>query len=159
MNEKMIAIKTGIAAFFTALSAFLGWKGIMALVWVLLMFIDYMSGTAAAIKAKDWSSQTAREGLWHKVGMVVAVCVAGLTDLVFWLICNHIPIGFNWPVLIFPLVVAWYIITELGSILENAVKLGAKVPSWLTKLLRASLEAVDKQGDSLTNGNGGESEQ
>ena len=149
MNEKMVAIKTGLAAFFTALSAFLGWKGIMALVWVLLMVIDYISGTAAAIKSKDWSSQTAREGIWHKVGMVLAVCVAGLTDLVIAVICEHLPMNFSWTGYILPLVLAWYIITELGSILENSVKLGAKVPSWLTKLLRASLEAVDKTGESF----------
>jgi len=31
--------------------------------------------------------------------------------------------------------------------LENAVKLGAKVPDWLTKMLKISLKAVDKVGD------------
>lgn len=152
MNEKMVAIKGAVAAFFTAVGAFLGWKGVMALVWVALMILDYFSGTAAAIKGKEWSSKVARDGLWHKAGMILAVCVAGLTDLVLWIICNHIPIGMEWPVIVFPLVLAWYIITELGSILENAVKLGAKVPTWLTKLLKASINAVDKTGESLPGG-------
>lgn len=152
MNEKMVAIKGAVAAFFTAVGAFLGWKGVMALVWVALMILDYFSGTAAAIKGKEWSSKVARDGLWHKAGMILAVCVAGLTDLVLWIICDHIPIGMEWPVIVFPLVLAWYIITELGSILENAVKLGAKVPTWLTKLLKASINAVDKTGESLPGG-------
>jgi hypothetical protein len=33
--------------------------------------------------------------------------------------------------------------------LENAVKLGAAVPTWLTKLLKASLQAVDKAGEAM----------
>ncbi len=49
--------------------------------------------------------------------------------------------------LIMPLVLAWYIITELGSILENAVKMGAKVPQWLIKLLKASANIVEAAGE------------
>ena len=150
MNEKLIAIKAAIAAFFTAMGAFLGWKGVMALVWVLLMALDYISGTAAALKAKDWSSATARNGLWHKVGMLIAVIVAAVADFIMSIIVSHIPmLNMAWPEIILPLVLAWYIITELGSILENAVKLGAVVPAWLTSLLRASLRAVDKAGEVL----------
>ena len=149
MNEKLVAIKAAMAAFFTALSAFLGWKGVMALVWVMLMALDYISGTAAALKAKDWCSATARNGLWHKVGMLIAVIVAATADFVMGIICEHLPLQMAWPGIILPLVLAWYIITELGSILENAVKLGAAVPTWLTNLLRASLQAVDKTGETL----------
>lgn len=150
MNEKLVAIKAAIAAFFTAMGAFLGWKGVMALVWVLLMALDYISGTAAALKAKDWSSTTARNGLWHKVGMLIAVIVAAVADFIMSIIVSHIPmLNMAWPEIILPLVLAWYIITELGSILENAVKLGAVVPAWLTSLLRASLQAVDKAGEVL----------
>lgn len=45
------------------------------------------------------------------------------------------------------MVLAWYIITELGSILENAVKMGGNVPSWLVKLLKASANIVEAAGD------------
>ena len=149
MNERLVAIKAAMAAFFTALGAFLGWKGVMALVWVLLMALDYISGTAAALKAKDWCSATARDGVWHKVGMLIAVIVAAVADFVMAIICEHLPLQMTWPGIILPLVLAWYIITELGSILENAVKLGAAVPAWLTNLLRASLQTVDKTGEAL----------
>ena len=54
-----------------------------------------------------------------------------------------------WPGLVLPLVLAWYIITELGSILENAVKMGAPVPEWLIKLLKAGKKAVDGFGDGV----------
>lgn len=143
MNENMVTVKTAIVAGCTALGAFLGWKGVMLLSWVMVMALDYLASTLAACKAGQWSSTTAREGLWHKGGMIAVVLVAAIADWVMVLAAEHIPIGIQWPGIIMPLVLAWYIITELGSILENAVKLGAKVPKWLVKLLKTSLSVID----------------
>lgn len=150
MNENLVTIKTAIAAFLTALGAFLGWKGVMLLAWVLVMALDYASGTIAACKAGEWCSAVAREGLWHKAGMIFAVIASAITDWIMVLIAQYIPIGIQWPGIILPLVLAWYIITELGSILENAVKMGAKVPQWLIKLLKASANIVETAGDLAT---------
>lgn len=146
MYDKMTALKAALAAFCTALGAFLGWKGIMALIWVAVMALDYISGTAAACKEGSWSSAVARSGLWHKAGMILAVICAAIADLAMVQLCDNLTaqvFHFGWPVVVTPLVLAWYILTELGSILENAVKLGAKIPGWLLKLLQAGLDAVD----------------
>ena len=147
MENNLMAFKAAMATFITAIGAFLGWQGIMALVWVCCMAIDYLTGTAAACHDGQWSSKTAREGLWHKGGMIIVVIVAAIADGIMAVICGRIPIGIEWPVLILPLVLAWYIITELGSILENAVKMGAPVPEWLIKLLKASAKIVDDAGE------------
>lgn len=148
MEDNLMTFKAAIAAFFTALGTFLGWQGIMAVVWVCAMALDYLTGTAAACYAGEWSSKTAREGLWHKGGMIVVVSVAAIADIIMAVICANVPIGFQWPVIVLPLVLAWYIITELGSILENAVKMGAPVPEWLVKLLKASLSLVEGAGEN-----------
>lgn len=147
MDEKFMTMKTAMAAFGTALGAFLGWKGVMLLTWVAGMALDYLSGTAAACKDGQWCSAVAREGLWHKSGMIFAVMVAAAADWVMALMAEQLPLGLRWPGLLLPLVLAWYTLTELGSVLENAVKLGAKVPQWLVKLLKTSLELVDKQAE------------
>ena len=150
MSEKLSALKAGIAAVFTAFGTFLGWKGIMALVWVALMAIDYIAGSLVARHKGEWKSSIAREGLWHKGGMILVVTVAGIADFVLMLVFSHMPmLKFTWPCLVLPLVLAWYIITELGSILETAIDCGANVPSWMVKLLNASLKAVDVAGDDL----------
>lgn len=149
MQENLSAFKAGFAAFFTALGAFLGWQGIMIVVWVFMMLLDYLSGTFAALKSGQWCSATARAGLWHKGGMIIVVMVAGVTDLVMWLICDHIPLDMSWPVLVLPLVLAWYILTELGSILENAVKMGAPIPDWLIKLLKVGVNVIDRKGEEM----------
>ena len=142
MNENLVTVKAAIVAAFTAMGAFLGWKGVMLISWVACMALDYLTGTMAACKEHAWSSATAREGLWHKGGMIAVVIVAAIADWVMVLIAQYIPIGIQWPGIVLPLVLAWYIITELGSILENAVKMGANVPGWLVKLLKASADIV-----------------
>lgn len=147
MNENMLTIKTAIVAACTALGAFLGWKGVMLLAWVLVMVLDYISGTMAACKEGQWCSATAREGLWHKGGMIAVVIVAAIADWIMVLVAEHIPIGIQWPGIIMPVVLAWYIVTELGSILENAVKMGANVPGWLVKLLKASANLMEQAGE------------
>ena len=147
MNETIVTAKAAIAAFFAALGTFLGWKGIMAGVWVALMALDWLTGTAAARKNGTWKSSTARDGAWHKIGSVLVVVVALLADLIMGVMLSHIPVlGIAWPNLLGPLVLAWYIVTELGSILENAVKLGAAVPGWIVKIFDATLKMVDKAG-------------
>ena len=143
MNDTLVAIKAAIAAALTAFSAFLGWRGVLALIWVIAMALDFATGTAAAMREGNWSSKIAREGIWHKAGMISVVLVSMLADLGMGVLCANLELGFAWPGIVLPLVLAWYIITELGSILENAVKMGAQVPGWLTKLLKASLSAVN----------------
>ena len=94
----------------------------------------------------------AREGIWHKCGMIAVVVVAAIADWIMVRIAHYIPIGIEWPGLIMPLVLAWYILTELGSILENAVKMGANVPSWLVKILKASASLVEAAGEQTIGG-------
>ena len=149
MNDNLLTVKAMIAAFFTALGAFLGWKGVMLLAWVGVMMLDYLSGTLAAALSGQWSSAVAREGLKHKGGMILVVTVAAIADVVMVIIVEHVPIGIQWPGLILPMVLAWYIITELGSILENAVKMGAPVPAWMVKLLKASAQIVEGAGTRM----------
>lgn len=151
MKENLVTVKTAIAAFLTAMGAFLGWKGVMLLAWVAVMGLDYLSGTMAACKGGNWSSASAREGLWHKGAMILVVTVAAIADAVMVVMVTYVPIGLQWPGLLLPLVLAWYILTELGSILENAVEMGAKVPGWLVKLLKTGVnivdEAVEREGN------------
>ena len=144
MEDNLFTLKTAVCAFFTTLGAFLGWKGILLVSWVIVMALDYISGTAAACKEGKWSSSIARQGHWHKAGMILSVLVAAIADVAFYLIATYLPIGVEWPGIIMPVVLAWYIVTELGSILENAVKLGARVPQWLIKMLDASANIIDK---------------
>ena len=140
--------KAAVAAVLGCLTALWGWFGWLVVAWVLLMLSDWLIGSAAAAKDGRWSSAKMREGAWHKGGMILVVTVAAIADYMIAVIWPTLPIGvsFPWPGVIFPLVLAWYIITEMGSILENAIKMGANVPDWLAKMLKIGLTAVDNAG-------------
>lgn len=144
MNETLVTAKAAIAAFFAALGTVLGWKGIMAVAWVVLMALDWITGTAAARKNGEWKSSISRDGAWHKAASLIVIAVAFLADFIMGIMLPHIPVlNIQWPNILAPLVLAWYIVTELGSILENAVKLGAPVPSWIVKIFDATLKMIE----------------
>lgn len=150
MNETMNATKAAIAAIVGSVTAFVGWRTLMVLVWLALMAVDYLSGTLAARQTGTWKSEKARNGIWHKVGMALIVFVCGIADLVMIHVCQNLPndvLAIEWPVVIFPMVTIWYILTEIGSIIENAIAMGAPVPAWLPKLINAPIHAVDVAGE------------
>ena len=149
--DKVNAFKATVSAVCAALTALWGWFGWVVFAWVCFMAIDYVTGSAAACKNGEWSSSVARDGIWHKVGQIVAVMVAGLLDLVVGHLLGNIPVTlpFTYSVLICPLVVTWYILTEAGSIIENACALGAPIPSWMAKTVDALQDAVDEAGDKI----------
>lgn len=127
----------------------MGW---LVVGWIICMALDYLTGSMAAAKEGSWSSAKAREGIWHKCGMIVVVIVAGGADLLVSMVLNNLPVlalPVQYPGLVCPVVLVWYIVTELGSMAENAATMGAPVPRWLTKLLAVSKDAVNGAGEKL----------
>ena len=152
MTENINSFKAAVAAVVAALTALWGWYGWFVCLLALCMLLDYITGSAAAMKARDWSSQTAREGLWHKGGCIAVVLIAGVLDLGIGVIVANLPgltMPISYSVLVCPLVLVWYILTEVGSIVENAGKMGAPIPPWLRKAVSALKSGVDKTGDKL----------
>ena len=136
--EHINGFKAAVAAVVGCLTALWGWFGWLVVAWV-----------------GEWSSKVARDGLWHKLGAVVAVLVAAILDGVIGLILANIPaleLPFRYEVFASVLVLVWYIMTELGSIVENVGALGAPVPAWLRKAIAALESTVDGAGDKLGSG-------
>ena len=142
--EKAVEVKAALVAVFAFLTTLWGWLGWAVLVWVFCFVLDYLSGTAAARKAGEWSSAIAREGVWHKLGEIFAVLVAALCDIALKIVVSSgLNLGIDLPTLVTPVVLLWYIITELGSITENAEKMGAPVPYWVKKGLKQYRDKID----------------
>lgn len=141
--------KVAATGLITAFTAAFGWLGVLAAAWVGCMAADYISGSAAACKAGQWSSAKARSGLWHKGGMLLVVVVAGMADGVLGTALPNLPIlggTVEYTGLLLPMTLCWYILTELGSILENANALGAPLPGFLVKALAAAKDKMDDLG-------------
>ena len=139
-----LALKAAIVGVFGAFGAAFGWLGWLVLAWVACMAVDYVSGSSAAMKAGQWSSAKARSGIWHKAGMIVVVLVAALADAVLGTVAAKVPgLSIEYTVLLLPMVLVWYILTELGSILENAAAMGAPVPEFLIRILANAKDTVE----------------
>ena len=148
--EKAIEIKAAITAIIAFVTTLIGWKGVAALIWLCCILLDYVAGSLAAKKENNWSSQIAREGLWHKLGEIFAVLVAALCDIALGIVIGStgIQLGFDISSFITPVVLTWYILTEIGSIIENCGKLGAPVPKWFKQYVDKAKNTIDIQKDS-----------
>ena len=141
-------IKAGLTGFFVLLTSLWGWVGWAVIIMILAMLVDYITGSWAARAKGEWSSTIARQGLWHKLGEIVALLVAALCDIAVKVILSSAAapifgdIGYrNYVTLV---VAVWYIFTELGSIIENVGKLGAPVPKWLAKGIASLRKKADE---------------
>lgn len=156
MEDNVFTAKILLTGLIAAGSAVWGWFGWLVILWVVCMGLDYLTGSLAAMKKGEWSSDKAREGLWHKGGMVLIVLVAVLTDLAISLILRSgvVKFPFSYSIMVTVLVISWYTLTELGSILENAVTLAPdKGPGWLRKLLSVAADTVKDTGEKIAGGN------
>lgn len=147
--HKVKGFIAGLSAFMTTLW---GWFGWLVLLFVACLVLDYLTGTLAAAKSGDWESKRARTGLWHKAGSITAVMCAGIADLVLGLAINNIPhisLPFTYEVVLCPVVIVWYIFTELGSIIENSEKLGAPIPPFLHRFIAVCKKNTEKAGDII----------
>ena len=161
-QETVKTLKAALSAGIALLTALWGWFGWLIVLWFCCMALDYGTGSAAALRAGTWSSRAARDGLWHKLGSVVAVLTAAILDLTVGVILKHIPgitLPFDFTVLFSPAMVIWYILTECGSVVENAGAMGAEVPPWLARAMAALRGRVDgvmtsEQAEKNKNGEG-----
>ena len=152
MEKTIHQIKAAAAALLGLLTGLWGWMGWLVAGWVVCMVLDYITGSLAATRAGEWASARARDGIWHKCGMIVVVLVAAGTDLLLATVLANLPLvalPVEYSGLVCPVVLVWYIVTELGSMVENAAVMGAPVPKWLKKLLALGKDAVDAAGDKL----------
>ena len=150
-QERAQDIKGAIVAVVAFLTALWGWIGWGILLLALAMVVDYITGSSAAKAKGEWSSEAARAGLRHKLGEIVAVGAAAFADLgvrVMLHTADLLPLigEVGWPDCFTLIVTLWYLFTEVGSIIENAGKLGAPIPGWLSKGIAVLQNTAAKAG-------------
>lgn len=110
-----------------------GWLGWLAVLYAICMLLDLCAQAPRwPLRRKHGIPARLRKGLWHKGGSTIMICVSVLTDIFLGLVINHVlglQLPFDYDMLLTPVVLTWYIATELGSILENAAEMGAPRPT------------------------------
>ncbi len=141
MGKSLLEWKATLSACIATCTAVWGWFGWLMILWLICLCLDFLTGSLAASAEGAWSSQKARRGIWHKVGAIVAVMVAAVADLLLGMVAANVPdFPLAYSTFLCPMVLIWYTLTELGSILENALRLGAPVPAFLKKALNIHQE-------------------
>ena len=147
--DKATEIKAAITAGIALVTALIGPVGWVVIIWMFAMILDYLTGTLAAISHGEWDSAIARQGLWHKLGSIAAILVAAGLDITLGVVLPQIGVNYE-HIILTPVVALWYLLTELGSIVENIDKLGAPVPDFLRKAIKKVKNKVDSIGEENT---------
>lgn len=148
------------------LSAVIAWVsdrlGILYPVLCLLlcmMVLDYITGMLASKReaidhpsdpAYGWSSKKGAKGIIKKVGYLCVIAAAMVMDYIILNVASTI--GFKMPTSAFfgLLVAVWYVLNELLSIIENAGRMGADIPEWLTKYIASLKNKIDEEHGNIT---------
>ncbi len=112
--------------------------------------IDWITGTYYARLKHIDNSRIGAQGTIKKLGCWVVIFIAFYIGICFSKMGVMLGVNLNFTVGIGWFVLANYIVNELRSILENMLKLGWNVPSFLVK----GLEAADKVLEEVTESGG-----
>lgn len=145
-------IQTMVTGFATYIVEVLGMTVHMLVILMALMVADYFSGMiASSVEATEhpkepgygWSSKKGAKGIAKKGGYLFVILVAMAVDYV--VMKTTTTLGFELPtnIRVSLLVTIWYVLNEMLSILENAGRMGAKLPSWLVKYIDILKNKID----------------
>lgn len=113
---------------------------IMGAIVLICILFDLLSGFVKGAYLNELSSTKMREGLFHKLGFILAVILAfGAQALCVWF---ELPEVF---VTIYPAACLWIVFTELVSIIENLCVFSPELAnSPLAKLLESAEKEQNK---------------
>lgn len=122
LDFKLTGILAGLATLATSYLG--GWDQALSTLLIFVV-VDYVTGVITAGRAKELSSKTGLKGIVKKVFILVLVGVAYRLDLALGLADPWLRTA-----------VIWFLAANEGiSILENAARAGAPVPSFLLRML------------------------
>ena len=122
-----------------------------------LMLIDYITGMMAAKQeAVDhpgdpkygWSSKKGFAGIVKKVAIFAVITVAISLDYLIAVAAEQLGLVPPKMAIFGLLVVVWFLLNEMLSVIENAGRMGAPVPDWLAKYIAALKNKIDDQGQT-----------
>ncbi|GLV66601.1 holin [Bacillus mycoides] len=130
MNQISLGVKSFIATFGAFLGYFLGGEDVVLKVFIILAIVDYTTGMIAAAYNGELKSKVGFRGIAKKVVIFLLVGVAAQLDLV---------LGSNSAIR--EATLFFFIGNELLSILENAGRMGIKLPD----VLNNAVEILGRQ--------------
>lgn len=103
---------------------------VIACVVCVLMALDFLSGTVAALIAHDWCTKVMREGLLHKCSLLLCLVLGVVLNFAQ----RYMDLGITIPV--YQSISVYIALMEAGSVIENVCKAN---PNLVPEKLRAVL--------------------
>ena len=153
MEKTLLAVKAVLSGVLAWISGKLGI--LYPVFWILItaMVVDYISGMLASKKEAidhpgdplyGWSSKKGAKGIIKKVGYMCVIAAAMVVDYIIMQVAGEFGIQPATKAFFALLVAVWYILNELLSIIENAGRMGAPVPEWLSKYIAILKNKIEK---------------
>lgn len=153
------ATTAGIVGILSMIGAWLFDRiGIILYVLLLLtvmMCVDYLTGMLAskreAIDHPDdpsygWNSAKGAIGIFKKVAYMFVILVALAFDYIIRKVAAEVGLQISFKAIFGLMVAVWYLLNEMLSIIENAGRMGAPVPDWLTRYISVLKNKIDDKG-------------
>ena len=131
MQDIVKALMEALGALCLYLSS-LNWQ--ILIIWLILMLFDVITGNLKHIAKSDWSSKDMKLGLMKKVVEFFLLSGLILGQRVLQLNKINLPAA--------EIFVAIFSFKELGSIIENYIQMGGKVPAGIMKWFRVAQDSI-----------------
>lgn len=129
------------------LSIYIAEKWHLLTIYLLLNIVDTITGILKSKVNKSISSNKARIGVYKKLCNWIVIFLAFIMSFSFIELGKIIDINLSILSLLGWFVLASLMINEIGSIIENLVEAGCKVPKVLIKGLEVSEKAFNENDD------------
>lgn len=158
MGEKLNEIKITIVGVIAIIYAFLvnifGAFAPLLIITLVVMFVDLITRIYAARVRPDEKVESKKvlEGIYKKIGMCMLIILALLVDYALIIIANTIGINIVSKIMVTALALAWILVRELISNIENLQHGGVEIPTFIVKILGIAKDKIDNAGDAIIGG-------
>ena len=116
-------------------------------VMLVVMITDYITGMVKAWYKSELCSRIGLKGIVKKVGYLVIVGVGMVLDYLLREALHSVGVSVTVEYTVALIIIVWFIINELISILENVAAIGAPVPEFIVKLVKRLKVSVEEKAE------------
>lgn len=155
MENKILGFKTtiigGLAIVYAFIANIFGAFTPLLIITLGAMFADLCTRIYAARARKDEEveSKLVMKGIYKKLGMCMLIVLALMVDKALLILTDAVGINIVSKIMFTALVMAWLLVRELISNLENLQHAGIELPSFLIKALGIAKDKIDSAGDAI----------
>lgn len=150
MEHKIDIIKKTIIGIFAAISATLGWIGWLVILCFSSMTIEFITKIVVDINKHKCKFGRIRKEIFKKLGSIFIILLSVLIDWLFFITISYIDLfeSISYTGFVFPLVLIWYTLAEIGAIVKHTKEMGTSIPSPLIKYLAVFNDILTKSQES-----------